>query len=77
MAEASPEFILSNEQPGLSLYLVAASEQEPVLFSIDVKSFVARALSDVRKFAAFASTAITIGDLLTQIVQHNALNSSA
>jgi hypothetical protein len=50
------------------LQLVAASEQQPALFSLHVKGFVARAYGEFGKFSAFASAAITVADLLAQIV---------
>ena len=60
------------EQTGAVLQLVAAGQQQPALFSLDIKVFVGRACCELRKLSAFAGTAIAIADLLTQIVQHRA-----
>jgi hypothetical protein len=64
--------VLFGEEIAPVLQVVAASEQQPTLFSFDVKGFVDRSRREIRKFLAFASAAITIRDLLIQIVQHSA-----
>jgi len=56
--------------------LVAAREQKPALFSFEVKGFVARICCEFRKLPAFASTAIAIRNLLTQVVQHVKISST-
>jgi len=61
--------VLFGEESAPVLQVVAASEQQPTLFSFDVKGFVDRSRREIRKFLAFASAAITIRDLLIQIVQ--------
>jgi len=63
-----PELMFFGKQGAPVLQLVAASEQQPALFSFHVKRFVGGAASELRKFPAFAGAAITIADLLTQIV---------
>jgi hypothetical protein len=67
---------LIGEEIGPILQLVTTSQQQPALFSFDVKSFVAWECGEFRKFSAFASAAITIADLLTQVVQHSAKPSA-
>jgi hypothetical protein len=68
---------LLDEQIGLVLQLATASQQQPAPFSLDVRGLIAGTSSKFRKLPAFASAAIAIGDLLTQIVQHSANNPSA
>ena len=63
---------LLEEQTGPVFQLVTASQQQPTLFSFEVEGFVARTGSDFRKLTAFAGTAIAIGHVLTQVVQHSA-----
>src|SRR5690242_12931707 len=67
---AKPSVVLFGEESAPVLQLVTASEQQPTLFSFDVKGFVVWGRSEVRKFLAFASAAITIRDFLIQVVQH-------
>jgi hypothetical protein len=63
---------LLEEQTGPVFQLVTARQQQPTLFSFEVKGFVARTCSEFRKLTAFAGTAIAIGHMLTQVVQHSA-----
>jgi hypothetical protein len=65
LASAQP---LSGEQAGPFLQVVTASQQQPAMLSFGVKGFVAGTCSEFRKFPAFASAAIAMPDLLTQVV---------